>query len=77
MQFELFKKTSSYVDKDGKKRQSVQFYVKVNESLIPVEPTYYHKKDEKGVEIQDYGYGKRKAVLEAVATELPEKVEKK
>lgn len=73
MQVNLFKKTGSYVNKDGDKKQSLQFYVKVNESLIPVEPTYYHKKDDKGNELQDYGYGKRKAVLEAVADELPAK----
>ena len=74
MQVELLKKTGSYVDKnDGKEKKSIQFYLKVNESLIPVEPTYYHKKDENGKDLQDFGYSKRKFALETFASELPEK----
>lgn len=71
MQLELFKKTGSYIDKDNKEKRSVQFYVKANETLIPIEPTYYRKRDENGNELQDYGYATRKFALETFATELP------
>lgn len=73
MQVELFKKVGSYVDKDGNERKSTQFYVKAGETLVAVEPTYYHKKDENGVDVPDRNYLSRKSVLMAFAGELPDK----
>ena len=72
MQVEFFKKTGSYVDKEGKQRKSLSFYVKCNDKMIPVEPTYYKKKSETGEELRDFDFSNRKSILEAFASELPE-----
>lgn len=72
MQVNLYKKTGTY-EKDGENKYFTRFYVKCGGSMIPVEPTYFRKKDEDGEEIRDLGYSARKSVLEAFADDLPEK----
>ena len=66
-QVELFKRKSKYV-KDGEEKTATNFYVKCNDTLIPVEIKYFANKDT-GI---DPGYSSRKAVLYAFAEELPD-----
>lgn len=72
MQVNLFKKKGTYL-KDGEKKFFIRFYLRCNDSLIPIEPTYFNKKDEQGNDMRDMQYSGRKSVLEAFADELPEK----
>ena len=69
----LFKKNYSYKDKEGKEKNGTRFYVGCGDRLIPIEPTYFNRKDEKGNTIPDTDYGARKAVLSSHAEELPDK----
>ena len=74
MQVVLYKKSGTYFSKqDNKDKPFTRFYLRCGNSLIPVEPTYFNKKDEKGEDIRDLGYSARKSVLEAFADELPDK----
>ena len=76
MQVALLKKTGTYHSaKDGKDKPFTSFYLRCGTSLVPVEPTYFNKKDENGEDIKDLGYASRKSVLEAFADDLPDKSE--
>ncbi len=69
MQVKLFKKTSSYKDKNTQEeKQATNFFVDCNGKLIPVAVKYFE--NEQGV---DTAYNGRKAVLSAFADELPER----
>ncbi|MDE6667678.1 MAG: hypothetical protein K2K38_04955 [Clostridia bacterium] len=68
-QVQLFKKVGKYTDKDGKEKTSTRFYVKCNDTLVPVEVPYFEGKDGE----RDYQYSNRKAVLTAFADNLPDK----
>ncbi len=39
MQIQLFKKTGTYTDKDGKEKRFVNFYLKCGDALVPIECT--------------------------------------
>lgn len=67
-QVELFKKKSKYVNKEGQEKTAINFYVKCNDVLVPVEVKYFPDKDTN----HDSGYSSRKAVLSAFAEDLPE-----
>lgn len=74
MQVELFKKKGTY-EQDGVEKYYTRFYLKCGDSLIPVEPSYFQKKDENGNELRDLQYSGRKSIMEAFAAELPAKDE--
>lgn len=69
----LFRKDSTYTDKQGQERKSTQFYLQCGNSLVPVEATYFNKKDEKGNPIKDTQYPSRREVMKSYADELPAK----
>ena len=76
MQVNLLRKTGTYYsEKDGKDKSFTRFYVLCGTSLVPIEPTYFNKKDENGESLKDFGYAGRKSVLEAFADDLPDKGE--
>ena len=70
MTVELFKKKGTYKDKEGKDKPFVNFYVKCNDNLIPVEPKYFPNPK---CDDRDPGFAGRKAVLESFATMLEDK----
>ena len=72
MTVELVKKKGTYKDKEGKDKPYVNFYVKCGDQMIPVEPKYFPNEKCEG---RDPGFAGRKAVLDAFATELPDKAE--
>jgi hypothetical protein len=43
----LFKKSYNYKNKDGEEKTGTRFYLECGDSLIPIEVTYFDKKDEK------------------------------
>ncbi len=67
-QVQLFKKNGTYKDRDGKEKHFTNFYVKCNDTLIPVEVCYFQGEDGR-----DNQYSSRKAVLSAFSDILPEK----
>ena len=69
----LFKKSYTYKNKDGEDVNATRFYVKCGDRLIPIQPTYFEKKDEKGNSIEDKDFAARKAVLSSYAEVLPDK----
>ncbi len=69
----LFKKNYTYKGNDGNERTGTRFYVECGDTLVPVEVSYFDKKDEKGNSLGDSNYKSRKAVLSSYATVLPEK----
>ena len=69
MQVELFKKKVSYVNEKNEEKTAINFFIKCNDVLIPVEVKYFPDK-ETG---KDVRYGERKQVVAAFAQELPEK----
>jgi len=73
MSVTLFKKPYSYTNKDNEEVKATRFYLKCGDALIPIEPTYFNKKDEAGNQIKDSGFGSRKAVLSSYAEVLPDK----
>ncbi len=74
MQVQLLKKKGKYLDKNtGEEKYFTRFYLRCNDKLIPVEPTYFAKKDDKGNDLPDYQFSKRKEVLDAFADDLPDK----
>ncbi len=69
MQVKLFKKTSSYIDKNTNgEKQATNLYVDCNGKLIPIAVKYFENSD--GV---DPAYSGRKAILTTFADELPDK----
>lgn len=66
MQVELFKKTGSYVDKDGVEKHYVNFYLRCGTSSIPVSVCFFPNESGK-----DPQYKSRKEILKAFATDLP------
>ena len=71
MQVTLYKKYGSYTDqKTQKKKLYVNFYLQINDQLIPVELVYF-----KNPKCQDHdpNYAGRKGMLEAFATLLPDR----
>ena len=70
MLVKLFKKESTYTDKnDGKEKRATRFYLECGSSLVPVEPTYFEDPNTG----KDAQYASRKAVLKAFAEDLPAK----
>lgn len=69
MNIQLFKKTSTYIDKEKVERKSVQFYLQCGDTLIPIEVTYFKDKTTG----KDAQYGGRREVLKAFASEFPKR----
>ena len=70
----LFKKNYTYTDhKTGEERTGTRFYLQCGDALIPIEVSYFDKKDEKGNSQGDPYYKSRKAVLSSYAQLLPDK----
>ena len=69
----LFKKNYTYTDKTGEERTGTRFYLQCGDALIPIEVSYFDKKDEKGNSQGDPNYKSRKAVLSSYAQVLPDK----
>ena len=69
---QLFKRKSTYVDKDGKDRVATNFYIKCGDEgdLIAVDIHYFPNPK---TDNRDPGFTGRKAVMEAFATTLPER----
>ena len=66
----LFKKESTYIDKnDGKEKKATRFYLECGNSLVPIEPTYFEDPNTG----KDAQYASRKAVMKAFAEDLPTK----
>ena len=73
MEVKLYKKTGKYVDnKTQKEKQFVNFYVKCNDTLIPIEPCYFPNAK---CDNRDPQFANRKGALEAFADVLPDKEE--
>ena len=72
LDFQLFKKNSTYKDKDGNEKTATNFYLKCGDELIPIEVRYYEGKDG----TPDPNYRSRKSVLSAFAEVLPDKEKK-
>ena len=70
---DLFMKESTYTDKQGQDRKSIQFYLRCGNSLIPVDVTYFNKKDAAGNNVKDVQYPGRREVMKSYADELPAK----
>ena len=70
---ELYKKESTYTDKNGQERKSIQFYVQCGNSVVPIDVTYFNKKDEHGNAVKDNAYPGRREVMKSYADELPAK----
>ncbi len=67
MQVKLFKKTSSYIDRNTKEeKQATNLYVDCNGKLIPIAVKYFENSDG-----NDPAYSGRKAILTTFADELP------
>ena len=69
MTVELYKRKTTYTDKDGKEKRAVNFYVKCGDQFVNITPAYIpnpkcNNKDPK--------WTARKAVLEAFAETLPD-----
>lgn len=69
----LFKKSYTYKDKDGNEKQGTRFYAGCGDNLVPIEVTYFDKKDSSGKSLGDSQYQSRKSVLSAFAEVLPDK----
>ncbi len=70
---DLFMKESTYTDKQGQARKSIQFYLGCGNSVIPVDVTYFNKKDAAGNSVKDVQYPGRREVMKSYADELPAK----
>ena len=69
----LFKKSYTYKNKDGEDVKGTRFYLECGDTLIPIEVTYFDKKDEKGNSLGDSNFKSRKAVMSSYAEVLPDK----
>lgn len=69
MQIELLKQNVEYKDKNGVDRKGTNLFIKVEQTLIPIEVKYFADKIT-GVDAQ---FSKRKFLLSSVASELPKK----
>ena len=70
MEVKLYKKEGTYFSQDKQKDVPyVNFYVKCNDALIPVEVKYFPNKN---FNDRDPGYSGRMAVMSAFAEILPE-----
>lgn len=72
MQVELFKKMSTYKNKDGEEKIATNFYIKCGNELVPIEVKYFGGKNGES----DSNYRGRKFFLSAIAEELPAKKKK-
>ena len=68
MQVELLKKNSNY-QKDGEEKTATNFYLKLNNVLVPIQVRYFEDKDTG----EDKQYATRKTLLSAFASDLPDK----
>ena len=73
MDIKLFKKAYTYKDKDGKDKNGTRFYAMCGDALIPIEVTYFDRKDDKGNSLGDSNYSARKAIISSYAEVLPDK----
>lgn len=71
MEIKLYQKNGTYEKKDtGEKKPYTNFYVKVGNTLVPINVPYFPNDALNG---RDPNYNSRVAVLKAFAEELPEK----
>lgn len=68
VEIKLFKRTGTY-EKDGKDKQFTNFYLGLNDNLIPIEVKYFPNKQ---FNDRDPGYQARFAAVDLVAELLPE-----
>ena len=68
VEIKLYKRTGTY-EKDGKEKPFTNFYIGVNDKLIPVEVKYFPNA---AFQNRDPGYQGRVAALDVVAELLPE-----
>lgn len=68
MLLELMKKESKYKDKDGNEKTGTSFYLQAGDQIIGIEAVNYSKEGK-----PDKGYVARKAILSAMASQLPPK----
>lgn len=67
-QVELFKKSGTYMSKEGKERNFTNFYVKCGDSYIPVQVSFFD--DGEG---HDPQYSGRRMVMSSYADVMPDK----
>lgn len=72
MQVSLFKKISIYTDNAGQQRTATNFYVQLNDSLIPIEVKYFPGENNS----PDPNFRGRKMIMSAFADTLPERQQK-
>lgn len=73
MEIKLYQKNGTYTKKDtGEQKHYTNFYLKVGNSLIPINVPYFPNDSLGG---RDPKYNGRVEVIKAVAEELPEKTE--
>ena len=66
----LYKEKKPYIAKDGTERTATNFFLQLGDARIPIEVKYF-----KGADGKDANYQKRKAVVEALAEQLPPKAD--
>lgn len=64
---QLFKNQKKYVDRNGQEKVATNFYLKLGDVLVPIEPKYFQDK-ETGL---DKAYVSRKTLMSALAETLP------
>ncbi len=69
----LYKKSYTFKNNSGEDVNATRFYLKCGDTLIPIEVTYFDRKDEKGNSLGDSNFKSRKAVLSSYAEILPDK----
>lgn len=72
MQVQLFKKISLYMDNAGQQRTATNFYVQLNDQLIPIEVKYFPGENNS----PDQNFRGRKMIMSAFADVLPERQQK-
>lgn len=73
MNIKLFKKSYTYKNKNNEEVTGTRFYIMCGDALIPVEVTYFDRKDDKGNSLGDANFKSRKAILSSYAEVLPDK----
>ena len=73
MNIKLYKKTYTYKNKNNEEVVGTRYYLMCGDALIPIEVTYFDKKDEAGNSLGDSNFKSRKAILSSYAEVLPDK----
>lgn len=71
MMVNLLKQEGTYVDREGKEKRFINFFVECGDSRIPIEVSFFPKEQFGG---RDPNYAGRREVLKAFAEKLPEKM---